>query len=207
MIYQDNGQGRAFRRRVVGGQLSEEDISTIPRCFHRMLKYSERKQAVGGSKVTVEDYNEAGLMQPISRQRWVQFWARARAGKSGGESELHATLIKAAVKKVFTVVGPDGKLRKVAKTDHVVEGLRQLVNAARVGRFSYSDWTQELLYTFIKVPGAMGLENSRPVGLLEILQKASYAFDYAAITDVWEIILNMHSEQRRGMKGHCCCGA
>ena len=59
-------------------------------------------------------------MQPISRQRWVQFWARARAGKRGGESELHATLIKAAVKKVFTVVGPDGKLRKVAKT----EGLR-----------------------------------------------------------------------------------
>ena len=81
------------------------------------------------------------------------------------------------------------------------------MNAARVGRFFYSDWTQELLYTFIKVSGAMGLENSRPVGLLEILQKASYAFDYAAITDVWEIILNMHSEQRRGMKGHCCCGA
>jgi len=49
-----------------------------------------------------------------------------------------------------------------------VEGLRQLVNAARVGRFFYNDWTQELLYTFIKVPGAMGLENSRPVhvGLL-----------------------------------------
>ena len=54
------------------------------------------------------------------------------------------------------------------KPDHVVEGLRQLVNAARVGRLFYSDWTQELLYTCIKVPGAMGLENSRPVhvGLL-----------------------------------------
>ena len=61
---------------------------------------------------------------------------------------------------------------KVAYTEHVVEGLRQLVNASRQGRFFYSDWTQELLYTFIKVPGAMGLENSRPVGLLE---KASYA--------------------------------
>ena len=34
--------------------------------------------------------------------------------------------------------------------------------------------------------GAMGLENSRPVGLLELLQKASYAFDYATITEVWE---------------------
>ena len=61
-----------------------------------------------------------------------------------------------------------------------------MVNAARVGRGFYSDWTQELLYTFIKVPGAMGLENSRPVGMLEILQKTPYAFDYAAITEVWE---------------------
>ena len=119
---------------------------------------------------------------------------------------------KAAVKKVFTVVGPDGKQRQVAKTDHVVEGLRQLVNAARVGRFFYSDhdWTQELLYTFIKVPGATGLENSRPVGLLEILQKASYAFDYAAITDVWEISIErkglLHNSQyafraKKGTKG------
>ena len=82
--------------------------------------------------------------------------------------------------------GPDGRSKKVAHTDHVVEGLRQLVNAARVGRFFYGGWTQKLLYTFFKVPGAMGLENSRPVGLLEILQKASYAFDYAAITEVWE---------------------
>ena len=80
----------------------------------------------------------------------------------------------------------DGKSKMVAKTEHVVEGLRQLVNAARVGRCFYSEWTQELRYTFIKVPGAMGLENSRPMGLLEILHKASYAFDYAAITVVWE---------------------
>ena len=43
---------------------------------------------------------------------------------------------------------------------------------------------EELLYTFIKVPGETltGLENSRPAGLLEILHKASCAFDYAAIT-------------------------
>ena len=75
----------------------------------------------------------------------------------------------------------------------------------------YSEWTQELLYTFIKVPGAMRLENSRPVGLLEILQKASYAFDYAAITDVWErkgccTAHSMHLEQRRELKAHCCSG-
>jgi hypothetical protein len=41
----------------------------------------------------------------------------------------------------------------------------------------------------------MGLENSRPVGLLEILHKASYAFDYAAITEVWERQGLLHNSQ------------
>ena len=95
---------------------------------------------------------------------------------------------------------------KVSYTEHAVEGLRQLVNAARVGRFFYSAWTQELLYTFIKVPGAMGLENSRPVGLLEILQKASYAFDYSGITRVWEQEGLLHNSQyafraKKGVEG------
>ena len=60
-----------------------------------MLKYLERKRAMGGSRITAGDYSEAGLMHPISKPRWVQFWARAGAGKRGGESGLHATLIKA----------------------------------------------------------------------------------------------------------------
>ena len=88
----------------------------------------------------------------------------------------------------------------------MVEGLRKLVNAGKGGRFFYSDWTQELLYTFIKGPGATGLENSRPVGLLEILQKASYAFDYARITEVWERKGLLHDSQyafraKRGTEG------
>ena len=71
MIYRDIDQDRAFRRRRV--ELTEEDAITVRRCFHRMLTYLERKQAVGRSKITAEDYNETGLMQPIGKQRWVQF--------------------------------------------------------------------------------------------------------------------------------------
>ena len=52
MIYQDSDQGRAFRRRRVEGQLTDQDTITIPGCFHKMLKYLERKQTVGGSKIT-----------------------------------------------------------------------------------------------------------------------------------------------------------
>ena len=76
--------------------------------------------------LTAEHYGDAGLLGPISSQKWVQSWARARAGTSGGESELHATLIKAAVKKVCAQTGPDGRSKNVA------EGLRQLVNAAKL---------------------------------------------------------------------------
>ena len=169
MTYQDSDEGRVFRRRMVEGQLTEEDVNTIPECFHMMLKYLERKQAMGGSKMTAGNYSEASLVQPISKQMWARFWARAGAGNRRGESELHATLIKAAGKKAFMQTGPDGKGKMVAMPEHVVEGLRRLMNAARVGRFLCNDWTQELLYIFIKVPEAMGPENSRPMGLLEIL--------------------------------------
>ena len=176
-------------------RLTQEDTDTILECFHRILKHLERKKTAGGGLITAEHYSDAGLLEPTSSQKWVQFWARARAGKRGGESELHTTLIKAAVKKMFTQTGPDGRSKKVAHTEHVAEGLRQLVNAVRVGRFFYGGWAQEMLYTFIKVPGAMGLENSRPVGLLEIPQKASHAFDYAAITEVWERQGLLHNSQ------------
>ena len=71
---------------------------------------------------TSKDYSEAGLLQPISNQKWVQFWAWARAGKRGGESELHATLIKAAVEKVFMQTRSDGRSKKVAYTGHVAGG-------------------------------------------------------------------------------------
>ena len=45
---------------------------------------------------------------------------------------------------------------EVAHTGHVVGGLGQLVGAARVGEFFYNDWTQELLYTSIKVSRTQG---------------------------------------------------
>ena len=137
MNNQGNEQGSGFRRRLVEGQLTAEDTDSIPACFHSMLKYMERKGVDGGKgeQITSEDYKDAGLMQPISSSKWIQFWSRARAGERGGASELHATIIKAAMKKVFTEEGQDGRSRQVAKTDHVVGGLGLLVDAAREGRF------------------------------------------------------------------------
>ena len=68
------------------GRLTQEDTGTIPECFHGMLKHLERKKAASGGLITAEHYSGAGLLhvEPISSQKWVQFWARVRAGKRGG---------------------------------------------------------------------------------------------------------------------------
>ena len=104
-MYQDSKQGKEFRRRLVEGRLTSEDTITILECFHRMSKHLERKKTADGRLFTAESYSETGLLKPIGSQKRVQLWTRARACKRGGESELHATLFKAAVKKVFIQSG------------------------------------------------------------------------------------------------------
>ena len=85
-VYQDSEQGREFRRRLVEGRLTAEDTSTIPECFHRMLKHLERKKTVGGDLITAEDYSETGLLKPISSQKWMQFWAgQGQASEEGSQ--------------------------------------------------------------------------------------------------------------------------
>ena len=100
--------------------------------LHGDLRQQMKKQRAGRETrlswlnwlSTEGDYSEAELPKPINSQKWVRFCARARARKRGGESELHAALIKAASKKVFMQSGPTDKSRRVAYTGHVVEGLR-----------------------------------------------------------------------------------
>ena len=97
-----------------------------------MLKYLERKKAVGSSLGISEDYNEAGPTAQAQQQSGVgavwgqgQGWEARRRVRASAPCNT-ATLIKAAVKKVFIQTGPDGKSRKVSYPGHVAEGLRQL---------------------------------------------------------------------------------
>ena len=149
-----------------------------------------------------------GCSSPSAARSGCSFGPEVGAGKRGGESGLPATLIKATAKKVFMQTRPDGKSRKVTYTGHVVEELRQLVNAARVGRFPTVIGHRSCC-TPSKVPGATGLENSRPVDHPEALQKKSYAFDYAAIAEVWKEKGLLHNWQYafRAKKGHRYYGA
>ena len=70
-IYQDSEHGRDFRRRLVEGRLTQEDTDTIPECFHRMLKHLERKKTASGGLIAAEHYSGAGLLEPVSSQKWM----------------------------------------------------------------------------------------------------------------------------------------
>ena len=68
------------------------------------------------------------------------------------------------VKKVFTVVGPDGKLRKVAKTDHGVEGLRAIAQVIPC---------QGCYFQRFEILKAHGVKGRRPLGNQGILSISS----------------------------------
>lgn len=89
LIARDDEVGRAFRRRVVEGVLTAEDLRTIPECFHRMLPYLRRKESkLLARRVEEGDYDRCGLMRALSRMRWDELWRAAKGGKRGGGSAL-----------------------------------------------------------------------------------------------------------------------
>ena len=73
-------------------------------------------------------------------------------------------LIKACYSKT-----EDGEGKAVeSQVGHYADTAWKLLNVAIIMRRDYKSWLQEQLYYFIKNPGIVGLENSRPVGLLQI---------------------------------------
>ena len=76
-IYRDSEHGRDFRRRLVDGGLTAEDIGTIPEWFHRMLKHLEREKTADGVLIIAEEYSEAGCLSPSA----------ARSGHSSGPGQ------------------------------------------------------------------------------------------------------------------------
>jgi hypothetical protein len=191
-------QGKQAQRRLAEGELTEEDLEATPEAFHGFLKYLRRAWSeVAGRRVEEGDYEGSGLGEEITRRDWEAFWGQAAPGKRGGDTGVHATLIKALYKKEGEGEQPG---RRIGET------LRRLVNIARVSRRDYRSWKEELLYFFIKNPGTCGLENCRPVGLLEVLFKCSEAFDAAAMLSVWTRMGLVTEEQWAYLEGKGCDG-
>lgn len=203
LIARLDADGFDFRRRLVEGLATTEEVESVPRPFRRILPHLQRKDVPGENrKIGREDYEHLLLLDEIPADAWAELWSRTKAGTRGGQSGLHVNMMKALVKEVKlregklyqgTAKGPD--INTECLTKHVSEVLRQLVSVARILRFHYEQWKDELLYTFIKVPGGVGLEDSRPIGLLDILMKASKAVDYSGIARVWERRGILHGPQ------------
>lgn len=196
-------EGFDFRCRLARGEASEEELRSIPTIFKGMVTHLRRKFVPElGRRIEPGDYKEAKLLREVTATEWAELWRKTKAGTRGGASGQHVNMIKAAMREVtFVEAGRSGTSERRCLTMHVVEMLRMLVNVARKARLHCKHWRQELLYTFIKVPGGVGLADSRPVGLLEVTAKANKALDYAGIAKVWEEKGVLHESQHAFRRG------
>jgi hypothetical protein len=207
LIARLDAEGFAFRCRIAEGRITEQEMQTIPEQFRVIIPHLQRKMLKQlGRRIEPSDYDKVGLMEEISVDVWRSLWSGCKAGTRGGASGLHVNMMKAMMKTVTMKDGKPVEKRSEGSnqeciTEHVSETLRKLVSVARILRAHLEQWTHELLYTFIKVPGGVGLEDSRPVGLLEILMKGSKSVDYSGIANTWERVQFLHGSQNAFRQG------
>ena len=218
VLWRVNEDGTEARQKLADGTYMEEQRlkEGLPECFHGLAADLQSAQ-VGAGRVSEQcssaveqeevrriqeaDYDGSGLGEVIEAADWGAFWRGAKGGTRGGASGVHADLLKACYKDIKGVAQECDDTAK-----EFGEMARQLVCIARLRRQYYASWKEELLYYFVKNPGMTGLENSRPVGLLEVLYKCSEAFDSAAMMSVWRRLGVLQPEQWAYQEGRGCEG-
>ena len=220
-LWQEGAHGDCARQMLADGVLLDDEgmRARLPGCFHKLAEClqrvevnacddhavrMERVASEGTRRVCETDYDESGLGEPITDEDWQAFWRGIKGHTRGGASGVSVDLIKACYKE--SREGTDTELGTTQRARGIGEAARLLVNVARVERKYYRSWQQELLYYFIKNPGTTGLENSRPVGLLEVMFKCSESFDSSAIMSVWTRLGLLQEEQWAFREGRGCEG-
>ena len=196
--------GEAACERLARGELTTEDVESVPPSLRKILPHLQTVYShTAGRRIEERDYEGSGIGEAISASDWRAFWGQVKGGTRGGKTTLHVDLIKALYCRMTQ---PDGTKQQDQEMLQIGEAIRQLVNIARQQRKDYASWERELLYFFIKNPGTCGLENCRPVGLLEILFKCSEAFDASAMMSVWAKMGVLEEEQWAFREGRGCEG-
>ena len=207
VLWRTDEAGVNARMRLAEGTYLEDDglRQALPAVFHDLaadLQRVEIETSDGVRPIAEEDYDGSGLGEAIGYEDWRQFWRRVKGGTRGGATGLHVDLIKACYSKTEN---DEGKVEE-SQVGHFADTAWKLLNVAIIMRRDYRSWLQEQLYYFIKNPGTVGLENSRPVGLLEILFKCKEAFDSSALMQVWRRTGVLQSEQWAYQEGKGCEG-
>jgi hypothetical protein len=174
VLWRTDEMGANAREKLAEGTYLEDDElrQALPSAFHDLatdLQRVEIETNEGSRPIDEEDYEGSGLGEAIGYEDWRQFWRRVKGGTRGGATGLYVDLIKACYSKIED---GEGKAAE-SQVGHFADTAWKLLNVAIIMRRDYKSWLQEQLYYFIKNPGTVGLENSRPVGLLEILFKCS----------------------------------
>ena len=209
-LFGDTQKGWDMRRGMAEGNDEGVDWEEIPEHLHYVVEELARRKQVEsmGGAAGPEKYVERGCMQPVSREKWHEYWAGRKKGTAPGQSQLSVNLIWALqLRQAWTpgtgltdkerttrLLGKGGKVKGDKKlqleclTEHCFETLRFLTNCITTTGMVPSILLREQLCLIDKVEGTdmVDLDNKRPVGLVEALAQATLGPHMRMIEDVWD---------------------
>ena len=159
--------------------------------YRRVLKALRRLPSAHPSL-----YNTPKEIAPL---RWVRHWMSSSKGSAPGLFGLTHDIMAA-----LTYVGkapPNDDVEALAICSETSEILRQLVSSVYKTKMVFQGWKRRAIRVILKVEGDMGINNARPIILLDILCKCIYRDLTNNLNATWEkhgLLSNMQCASKKG---------
>ena len=210
-LYELTPEGRARRHRLVTqiGLSAEEQDADFGQFMdgirHRMpediwwtldlLAVKELKHL--GRRVCEADYEERGVMQPITEEVWDNYWGGKKRNKAADKDGTTANMFIALMCEV-----PNQETgRKGVLTHRQFDVFRMLLDLVVETGAVYRSWAPEVLLTVPKVVGSEAMADVRPLGLLIILRNAFFGIQFKGVKRTQHELGVLAQNQYGGLKG------
>ena len=210
-LYELTPEGRARRHRLVTqiGLSAEEQDADFGQFMdgirHRMpediwwtldlLAVKELKHL--GRRVCEADYEERGVMQPITEEVWDNYWGGKKRNKAADKDGTTANMFIALMCEV-----PNQETgRKEVLTHRQFDVFRMLLDLVVETGAVYRSWAPEVLLTVPKVVGSEAMADVRPLGLLIILRNAFFGIQFKGVKRTQHELGVLAQNQYGGLKG------
>ena len=148
-LWADSREGRRMRKAAAEGTLTPVEAGLVGE-LAEILPHLKRKQLPDGRVISEEDH--AGLLADVSMEQMLEELKPKHSEVASGASGLHAELILCAPVEIQ-------------------EAFRIMVNCTLRSGHMYTRWKRQLLRPTPKKPGAIAIDQMRPIMLLELLRK------------------------------------
>ena len=182
-------EGRRMRQGVVDNTLTDEEREqledTVPAELREVIWWHERKYVEKlGRRIDQEDYKARGVMKDFTKGYWRTCAMAVGGNKAADYHGKHWSLVKMLGKECDQNEDGGGRQR-VCSSHEVFDGIRRMLNLVARSGMVYTDWTVEVLVTLLKVQGSKDINDTRPIGLVDVLRNQFMGMHMALIVGVW----------------------